>query len=156
VSAIAGSKETAPPERWYPTYQASQSIRGWWPALRPGLAARRGAFWGTLAAVASSVIVDVVYQPSGFGFEFDLAFSVALAVVVGGLIALLIAVVLLVMRQLPPLGTGVFLGASAVITTMSFPLFTAGWASVALSFCLAAAIVGATVATLMSHRRAEL
>ena len=156
MSAIADSKEPAPPERWYPTYQASQSNRGWWPSLRPGSAARRGAFWGTLAAVASSVIVDVVYQPSGFGFEFDLAFSVALAVVVGGLIALLIAVVLLVMRQLPPLGTGVFLGASAVITTMSFPLFTVGWASVALSFCLAAAILGATVATLMSRRRAEL
>src|SRR5687767_8284477 len=122
VSLIVGSEETAPPERWYPTYQSSQSIRGWWPSLRPGRAARRGAFWGTLAAVASSVIVDAVYQPSGFGFEFDLAFSVALAVVVGGLVALAISLVLLATRQLPLFGTGLLLASSAVITAISFPL----------------------------------
>lgn len=160
MSANAGSKQAAALERLYPIYRASQSIRDrWyrrWTALRPGRAARRGAFWGTLAAVASFVIVDVVYQPSGFGFEFDLVFSIATAVVVGGLMALVIALLLLAMRQLPLFGTGLLLGSSAVVTAMSFPVFTVTWAGLALSLCVAAAILGATIATAMSTRLAEL
>jgi dienelactone hydrolase len=96
-----------------------------------------------------------VYQPSGFGFEFDLAFSVALAVVVGGLIALVISLVLLATRQLPLFGTGLLLASSAVITAISFPLFTVTLAGLALSLCVAAAVLGATIATVMSRRLAE-
>jgi len=60
------------------------------------------------------------------------------------------------MRQLPLVGTAALVGSCAVMTAGSFPQFTMTWAGLALSLCVAAGILGATISTIGSGRRAEL
>ena len=159
MSTIASSNEMPRSGRRNPVRRAWHSIRGqWnrqWTVLSPSRETRRGALWGILAAVASFVVVDIVYQPSGFGIAFDVVFSTASTVLVGSLIVLVVALLLIVVRHLPLVGTAVLVASCAVMTAGSFPQFTMTWAGVALSTCVAAGILGATISTVRSGRLAE-
>ena len=128
----------------------------WWDwqlaEASPSPETRRGALWGTLGTVVLFVIVDILYQPSGFGLVFDTANSILSTALVGVLIALVVALLLTLIRRLPLVGTSVILGSCVIITIGSFGQPSLRLATIVLSLCVAAAILGATIATFASQR----
>ena len=143
--------------------QRRRTWRDWWRSLessidtatRPDRNVRRGALWGLLVAVGLFAVVDALYQPSGFGFAFDFAFAAASTVVVSGLIAVGVAILLFVLRRLPLVGTGLLVGSCVVVTLGFFPRMTMTLVGLVAAMCIAASVLGAMLANVVSGQRLE-
>src|SRR6266436_4341605 len=124
-------------------------LRDWssqqWAAIRPGLEARRGAVWGTLAAAAVSVIIGGLYIQTGFGYLFDFAFCILFAAVLIPLVALLVVLLLAILRKLPRYATGVIVGSCMVVMMLWGPPQLGVFMAILMG--LAAGMLGATIAT---------
>jgi dienelactone hydrolase len=155
VPTVASPKETARPESrrgW--TWSMWRLVRGWcerqWTALSPGPEARRGGMWGMLVFLAAFVAIRLVLLPSGYGIAFDAAFVTATTAIV--LVAVIVAVILTALQRLPIIGTGVFVGVIVLVTAGSFYQSSISLVAAVVSLCLAACVLGATIATLGSRR----
>jgi dienelactone hydrolase len=124
-------------------------LRDWssqqWVAIRPGLEARRGAVWGTLAAAAVCVIVGGLYLQTGFGYIFDFAFCILFAAVFIPLVALLVVLLLSIFRKLPRYATGVIVGSCMVVMMLWGPPQLGVFMAILMG--LATGMLGATIAT---------
>jgi dienelactone hydrolase len=131
-------------ERW-------RSIRDWtaraWASIRPGPEARKGALWGAILVALWIAIVAGIYLQSGFGLAVDLAFTLAIAAVGLPLAALLVVLLLKILRSLPPMFTGILIGA-CLLFGVAFPpqLGLALGAILLLIECT----LGATIATFLA------
>jgi hypothetical protein len=100
-------------------------LRDWWSvqwaAIRPGIEARRGAVWGTLAAAAVCVAIGGLYIDTGFGYVFDFAFCILFAAIFIPLVALLVVLLLSIARKLPRFATGLIVGSCFIVMTLWGP-----------------------------------
>jgi dienelactone hydrolase len=126
-----------------------RKLRDWfsrqWTAIRPGLEARRGAVWGTLAAAAVCVVIGGLYLDSGFGYVFDFAFCILFAAILIPLVALLVVLLLSIARKLPRFATGVIVGSCTIIMMLWGPPELGIFMAILMG--LAAGILGATIAS---------
>jgi dienelactone hydrolase len=114
-------------------------------SIRPGPETRRGAVWGTLVAVAATVMAATLSMHTGFGYAFDFVFSTIVAAVVIGTAMLLIFLLMTLGRRLPRLATGFVVGCFAVVFLIwGTPVMGA---TMALAICLSAGVLGATIRT---------
>jgi dienelactone hydrolase len=124
-------------------------LRDWcsrqWVAIRPGIEARRGGVWGTLAAAGVCVVIGGLYLDTGFGYFFDFAFCILFAAIFIPLVALLVVLLLSIARKLPRFATGVIFGSCMIVMALWGPPQLG--ALVAILVGLATGILGATIAT---------
>src|SRR5580658_3925630 len=124
-------------------------LRDWWSvqwaAIRPGIEARRGAVWGTLAAAAVCVVMGGLYIDTGFGYVFDFAFCILFAAIFIPLVALLVVLLLSIARKLPRFATGLIVGSCFIVMTLWGPPQLGALAAILVG--LATGILGATIAT---------
>ena len=141
------------------TWRVWRAVRGrcerHWTALSPSPEARRGGMWGILALLTLFVAIHVIFLPSGYGVAFDTAFVTATTAAVILLLALIVALILVALRKLPLAGTGAFVGAGVLITVGSFSQPSISLVAAVISACVAACVLGATIATLASGRLAR-
>ncbi len=147
----------APPHASVPLESSSHSdkrsrwrrLRDWssrqWAAIRPGLEARRGAVWGTLAAAAVCVIIGALYLQTGFGYFFDFVFCILFAAIFIPLVALLVVLLLSIARQLPRYATGIIIGSCTIVMALWGPPELG--VVMAIGIGLSTGILGATIAT---------
>jgi hypothetical protein len=159
MPTVASPNETALPEsRRDRTWRVWRVVQGWCErqgvALSPSPEARRGAMWGLLFLLVLFVAVRVIFLSSGHGVAFDMAFVTATTAMVIVLLAMLVAGILVALRTLPLAGTGVFVGTSVLISAGSFSQPSISLVAAVISVCVAACVLGATIATLASGRRA--
>jgi dienelactone hydrolase len=93
-----------------------------------------------------------VYLPSGFGLLFDAVFVISATVIVGGALAIIVALLLTAMRRLPRVIAGSLVGASVVMTLGWFSTPSISLVGATTSLCVAATLLGATIAALTSDR----
>ncbi len=126
-----------------------RKLRDWfsrqWAAIRPGLEARRGAVWGTLAAAGICVVIGGLYIDTGFGYAFDFAFCILFAAIFIPLVALLVMLLLSIARKLPRAATGVIVGSCMVIMMLWGPPQLGIFMAILMG--LASGFLGATIAT---------
>jgi len=142
VPAIASSENAAPVPIRPPLMRA----------LVPGVGGRRGALWGTLAAFALFAIVRLVYLPTGFGLLFDAGFVIGVTAIVGGALVIVVALLLTALQRLPRVITGSLVGACVLMTIGSFSTPSMSLVAATASLCVAATLLGATIAAVTSDR----
>lgn len=124
-------------------------LREWcsrqWAAIRPGLEARRGAVWGTLAAAAVCVVIGGLYIDTGFGYFFDFVFCILFAAIFIPLVALLVVLLLSIARKLLRFATGVIVGSCFIVMSLWGPPQLG--IAMAILMGLATGMLGSTIAT---------
>jgi dienelactone hydrolase len=139
----SGEPSPAAKQSWW------RRLRDWgsrqWAAIRPGIEARRGAVWGTLAAAAVCVAIGGLYLDTGFGYVFDFAFCILFAAIFIPLVALLVVLLLSIARKLPRFATGVVVGSCFIVMSLWGPPQLGALAAILVG--LAAGILGATIGT---------
>jgi len=105
---------------------------------------------GTLIAAAICVVIAGLYLRSGFGYWFDFLLAIVVAAIGIPLIALVVALVLVLLRKLPPLQTGWVVGSCVIVALVWFPPQLGVVFAIAIG--LAEGTLGAVVANLVSGR----
>lgn len=114
-----------------------------WADLRPGPEVRAGAVWGCVLALIPALAVAARYMELGFGWWADLVFSLAAAAVLMLLALAIVPLLLTILRKLPRLASGIIFGCVLIYVGAFLPV------GVVLGplVCLAAGVLGATIAT---------
>lgn len=114
-----------------------------WADLRPGPEVRAGAVWGCVLAVIPALVVAARYMELGFGWWADLLFTLAAAAILMLLALAIVPLLLTILRKLPRLASGIIAGCVLIYIGAFQPVGLALGPLV----CLAAGILGGTVAT---------
>ena len=86
------------------------------------------------------------------GLAFDAALVTGAIVIIGAVTVAVVALLLTVMARLPRVVTGAIVGVSLVMTVGSFSTPSVSLVAVVVSLCVAASLIGATVAALLQRR----
>ncbi len=125
---------------------------GVWASIRPGREALKGAIWAAVATAVWAAIVGALNLKTGFGLPVDLLFAFVIAGLGIPLVALVVALLFTIVRKLPRLISGFFIGTFVFISLLWWGALGYSMAAVLLTVETA---LGATIATLlMGHFRA--
>ena len=102
--------------------------------------------------LAIFAVADIVYQPTGYGVAADLLVEITVITTIVSITVLVTVLAIATIRRLPPLLTGVVVGAAVVMAFAGFPQPSLRVGVLALSLCFAGALIGGLVATLASRR----
>jgi dienelactone hydrolase len=121
-------------------------LRDWWlrvwTNIRPGPETRRGVFWAAVVTAFAAACAGALTLQSGFGLWVDFLFAFLVAGLGISLVAVLTAFLIVILRNLPKLLSGVVIGACIFVSLVLPP---SGFVFVPLAI-----IVGAAVATVFS------
>ena len=126
-----------------------QVVRLFWQDIKPGPEARKGAIWAALAVVLWAAIIGAINLKSGFGLAYDLVFAFVLASLGIALVALTVALLFTIIRHLPRLVSGFFIG--ALLFTALLWMGALGYATAA-TILIVECTLGAVLATLLTGR----
>ncbi|MBV9612718.1 MAG: hypothetical protein JO091_09600 [Acidobacteriaceae bacterium] len=128
---------------------ARQRSLSFWANVKPGPEALKGALWAAILTVLWAVVIGGVNLKSGFGLAYDLAFALLVAVLGIAAVVLAIALLFTLIRKLPRLVSGFFIGALLFVALLWWG--TLGFAAAAV-ILLIEATLGATLATVLTGR----
>jgi hypothetical protein len=121
-----------------------------WSELRPGPETKAGAIAGCAVLAVSGILVFAIYSKSGFGLWFDFLFGILAAAVIVLAAFLIVPLLITFIRSLPRKAAA-WIAGFTIITSMA-------WMPIGMFLgppaCLAAGILGATIATWRSGKLA--
>ncbi len=129
--------------KWEPVRQRSVRV---WGAIRPGPEALRGAIWAAVATAIWAAIIGALNLKTGFGLPVDLLFAFVIAGLGIPIVALIVALLFTIVRKLPRLVSGFFIGTFVFISLLWWGALGYSMAAVLL---LIETALGATIATLL-------
>ncbi len=122
-------------------------LKRFWKSIQPSKEALQGSIFAAIATVLWAIFVGASSLESGFGLWVDLLFALLVAVLAIPLVMFVTALLLMLLRVLPPRLTGFFLACGLLISALWFSP-TGGELASVLFFVECA--LGATLATIVT------